>query len=255
MKKQCFVIAFACAALFMAACNKHDLPNIPKDKRFLVKELKYGDRNYAFRYDHDGFIDTIAVSGVHGFSYVYQVARHGARIDSVALIRNGAVESTNADIRYDQKGRIIGFTYYLYAFYQPFPSVITLTYGPSGNIATITRNSTGGTDLDTLTFNHRNDLQRWTQDWGSREVTTFTFDAYQNPLHYIDGLFVMFVEETFFWEYIFSEHNSTGKVRQYLNITEVTTIQNQYDTHQRLIKKNIASSASGQDSLMITYFH
>ncbi len=199
MKKQCFVIALACAALFLAACNKHDLPNTPKDKRFLVKELSYDGRNYAFQYDHAGFVTSIDVTGLHGFSYQYLVARHGKKIDSVSLIRNGAVESTNADIRYDHKGRIIGYSYYLYAIFQPYPTVVTLTYSPAGNIATLTRTFGTIVDPDTLTFDHHNDLQRWTQDrQNSRRGWTFAADEYKNPLHYIDDLFVMFVEETFF---------------------------------------------------------
>ncbi|WP_143097827.1 hypothetical protein [Chitinophaga sp. CF118] len=240
MKKQTFIIAVACSILFLIACNKSDYLENPfqkeknKQKPFL-KEIIHATRNYSFHYDHMGYIDSISVIDLH-LTYVYRVAHHGKRIDSVSLVEDAAIVSTNGNIKYDNMGRITQFTYY--PRYDPLVSVnvITLTYDYNGQIKKIAYSSNGSTHYDTLTFDNHSNLIRWAQP---QNLSTFTYATGLNPLYYIDDLYVMFTEEKSFWQYLFSQHNSITKYLQDGVNYETTSYQNLYDGHHRLIKKTI----------------
>jgi hypothetical protein len=250
MKKKAFVLAVACSILFLASCNKlDDMGNPFQKKHPFLKELKHGTRSYSFYYDHIGFVDSISVIDFH-VAYVYRVTHHGKKIDSVSLVQNGSLISTNGNIQYDSKGRITQYTYY--PRYEPRadPGINTLTYDHNGYIKTIAYSRSGFTNYDTLTFNQYSNLIRWAQPG---VLSTFTYDAGLNPLYYVDDLFVMVTEERILWEFIFSQHNSVTKIRQSVNY-EVTNFQNQYDTYNRLVKKNIEMS-SVRDSLEFRYLN
>lgn len=252
MKKN-ILMAVATVLLFVASCKKSDYPNhiFNGKKDPFLKEMVHGTRHYLFYYDHTGFVDSIRAVDVHT-TYLYRVAHHGKRIDSVSLIQNGAVVSTHGNIQYD-KGRIIQYTYYLYAIPGAPPALHTITY-EQGHIKTITRSGLI-TNSDTLTFNQQDNLVKWVQNniHSPLNETTFTHDAHLNPLYYIDDLFIMFTEETFFWEFIFSQHNSIGKVHRQYNVTE-TDYLNQYDSYGRLVKKLMLTNST-RDSLQFNYFY
>lgn len=248
-------MAVAIGLLLVASCKKTDYPDDIFDhgkKEPFLQEMIHGTRHYLFYYDNKGFVDSIRAVDAHT-TYLYRVVHHGKRIDSVSLIQNGAVVSTHGNIQYDNKGRIIQYTYFLRAFPEAPPAVISLTY-EQGHIKTITQSGFIESS-DTLAFNPQHNLVRWVQKrlHAPFVETSFTYDLGLNPLYYIDDLFVMFTEETFFWEFIFSRHNSTRKEVQSTH-TQVTDYVNQYDTYGRLLKKRMQENMM-RDSLEFRYFH
>ena len=255
MTKKNTLMAVAIAFALVVACRKSDYPcddfDNSQHKPFL-KEIVHGTRHYLFYYDPAGFVDSIRAVDVHT-TYLYRIAHHGKRIDSVSLVQNGVVVSTNGNIQYDHKGKIIQYTYTLNAVPGTPPVLVTLTY-EQGHIKTIAKSGLMNS-VDTLLFNGQHNLMKWTENYihSPLAVTTFTYDPGVNPLYYIDDLFVMFTEESFFWEFIFSQHNSTSKERQQYGV-EVTNYVNRYDPHGRLVKK-LMEVNSLRDSLEFRYIH
>jgi hypothetical protein len=255
MKKKVILVSITTGILFLISCHKIDFRDFfhKGKKEPFLKELMHGSRRYVFYYDRAGFIDSIRAI-YPGSGYVYRVVHRGKKIDSVSLVQNGTLVSTNGDIEYDHKGRITGFTYYL-RIVPAAPARYTITY-EGGNIRTITeRRSPSSANFDTLTFNSQNNLVQWLQTISHTPVlvTTFTYDEGLNPLYFIDNLFVMFTEEHFIWEFVFSEHNSTGKTRTTSTVDHWEYI-NEYDRHGRLSKK-LMLQGSRRDSLVYRYIH
>ena len=244
MKNAAKLTIVGCLLVFAIACNKLDnwwdhVHGGNAGKKLNLKELKHGNRVYRFFYDHAGFVDSIRATDPSN-NYTYVVYHHGPRIDSASLIQGGSTVSTNGDIHYGPRGNITSFTYNLYAFPGFPPQTVTLTYDARGNIKTI------GTE--TLHFNHDNDLVHWER---SSLSAAYTYDNKLNPLYFIDDLFVMFVEERYIWEYAFSQHNSTNKTYDdgHLSFAD----ENDYDAHQRLVKKKFTEGGSLPDSLEFSY--
>ena len=250
MKKNPSLLVIATLALFLS-CNKLDhwwdfVKDGKASKALRLDEMQHKGRIYEFFYHNDNMLDSIVAREVLS-KYTYVIFRHGKRLDSVSLIQDGSTVSTNGNIQYDQKGRITGYTYFLHAFPAP-PTHYSITYDNKGNIRTIAKSFLGNSEVDTLIFNGDNNLVHWDRSF---DDLNYNYDNHLNPLYYIDNLFVMFVEEQFFWEFVFSQHNSTRKTYESDNFQ--VNYQNTYDANGRLIKKWFVERSTPQDSLEFRY--
>jgi hypothetical protein len=201
----------------------------------LVKRMMLKDRNYLFYYNNENQLDSIVVEGGQNLRYVYSVAYTNGMIDSVSTIDNGELVSTHDDIQFDSEGRIVAYKYFFKVPGSEGEFVqYHVTYDSDGNIVSI--NDTN------YVYDDNNDL---IQGFGA----TFTPDDTPNPLHQIQNLFAIVVEETFMWEYIFSKNNTAtksigGEIFYYGNVFE----------HDRLLFTEILNS-QGQTVDIINFYY
>jgi hypothetical protein len=264
MNTHALAVIVTCSMLVITSCRKPDRPYIPcpkeKDKCFVLRELQTSSHTYVFHYDQAGLVDSISGTNSDEPPFVIRVARNGRRIDSVYPGQNGeSFAYTSKDFRYDDKGRITGYTFYSRNVFPAVVLPVFITYGPDGNIATIS--SDGLTD--SLTFNQNNDVVRWRESGLTFHiVSTFTYDTKVNPLYCIDDLFAI-LGDAGVRQFMFSQHNSIGQVRTWHpddDFREVSMYENKYDAFHRLTKKIIKRTIffKGQpaeyvDSLMFRY--
>jgi YD repeat-containing protein len=259
MKPICVVAALVC---FLTACQKQNLledkssspdlasartKNGTNGKKFLLKEFVNDDavnapRHYLFFYAQNGRLDSIQVTG--DIEFTYRVFYKGSRIDSVNLVENGTIVSTNTHFQY-KGNRIIKFDYYCRRCGQPeeFPSVRTFEYDTKGHII-----KAGDEQLN---YDGDDNVLEWTKSFAPNSAT-YTYDSNLNPFYNVKDLFAIVVEEAYLWEYSFSKHNSISKT--YAG-GENVAYQNQYDDWGRLISKTFYDvNQNGNNSFSFTYY-
>ena len=219
-------------------------------KDFRIREMIHNNRHYVFFYNQRGDVDSVRITQ-GSLSYAYKVYYQGARIDSVNLVMNGIIYSTNTDFTYKGKW-ITGYTYYFRAsnFAIP-PQPYTFTYDHKGNITAIHSNyATSYEAVDSFIYNDNNDVVQSIEHIGSLN-STYTYDTTINPLYFIP-LFAIFVEEHIFIEQGLSAHNSLS--RTYANGTIVNYL-NQYNALGQLTGKTFYdNNQSGSNSYTFTYY-
>jgi hypothetical protein len=266
MKPNCIPLAAACFLLLLTtACQKERLQGEPMAaqkaalqvsgnkntaRNLQLKEMTFGDRHYLFVYNRRGDVDSVIVSG--DIEYVYKVYYKGSHIDSVNLLTNGQITSTNTNFQY-QGNLITSFDYFYRAGYYPFPHSFYFTYDNQKRIQTISDNSPAAPEE--LTYDSGNNVIGWSRPAGSY-TATYTYSDKLNPLYYVDNLFAIFVEEHFIYEYAFSQHVSITKTYSDISQTNVlVSYNNQYNSLGQLISKTFfENNGTGKNVYTFTYY-
>lgn len=234
----CATLTFTILFLTLTGCKEGLLEEIMNRKgiakKIMVQEVIHDGRHYEFVYDKKGRVDYIDASQDGAHMYRYEVTYKNNLLYSAALIENGEVVSENHDFKYDKRKNIIEYTYSWYTIDVPggVHSVKNFAYDNMDRLISVKEN--GGET--TFEYDHAdNVIQSTTQ----RSETTYTYDNKLNPLHLVPDLFAIVVEETFFWEFIFSGHNSETRHKLILHNMELqnTTYMNEYDPYFRLVSK------------------
>lgn len=204
-------------------------------KKIQLKELAHNARHYQFTYDKKGHVDHIKVLEDDELIYTYDATYRNGRLQSAELVENGAVVSENSEFEFDDRGNITGFTYIWWIEGLPggARTEFNFTYDDQNRVVSA---SADGTLRETYTYDNEDNLIKMISS--SRE-TTFTYDDGFNPLSLVPDLFALMVEEHFFWELSFSDHNSLTRHEVNTNnmVVNHTTYSNEYDRFFRLIRK------------------
>jgi len=251
------VLAFVASLATFTACKKDLEQNISDQKQsvnlgikqsnlnskdLVLKAFSFGGRTYTIFYGPGGRVDSIrAMSNTLQYSYI--VYYKGSRIDSVNLVLNGLIQSTNTNFQY--KGNVItSFDYYYRGYSLPYFTTYTYTYDSKKRIQTLqaTIMNTIISGPEQLNYDENNNVIEWTN---TRSTTQYTYDNKLNPLYLVPNLFAIVVEEHFLWEFSFSQYNSISKSSTGTNVL----YQNKYSNSGRLISKTYSGSG-----FTFTYF-
>jgi hypothetical protein len=228
----------------LIACDKGDflelVDGVSTVKKSVLKEFVFASRHYNLYYNLSGEIDSIRATEGTSLSYIYKVTYKGNEIDSVSLIDNGELVSTNKDFKYDSKGRITGYTYFMRDISSGGYSIpYSITYDNKGRITSINE--------ATYVYDNKNNVIKSS---AGGTTTEYTYDNYINPFYKTENLFALLVEETGYWEYLFSEHNSLTKITPASQVVYV----NHYDPKKRLIDKTGTSNGTVVEQLEFSYY-
>ena len=203
-----------------------------------VSSFTFNGRLYEFVYDSNGKVASITASQ-GSVAYMYVTHYEGDRLISADLVEDGKVMSSNTNFEYDKKGRVLSYDYVSY-FFPEYPEGVTqhytVSYDKKGNMIQAPDGSQLASD------NRGNIIQ-----WGG---TSFTFERASNPFYQIPDLWMVFVEEPFFWEFILSPNNATSRTAAN---GAVTTYQNQYDASGRLISRTGYMNGQEIEEISLSY--
>jgi hypothetical protein len=212
-----------CISIFVTACEKEKPqavtvdPNatitsersqaIAKTNNLILQAFTRDSRTYHFYYSPNGMVDSIVATGDD--QYVYRAWYKGNHLDSVILLDDGRIVSVHRNFQY--KGDlIVGYDYFDRIDNYPFPWSSSVLYDAQKRIVSIQRaHQNNLVGHQQWTYNANNDVVNRT-GFGSDDGS-YGYDSKLNPLHMVPDLFVLFVEESYIWEYSFSEHNSISK--------------------------------------------
>lgn len=195
-------------------------------------------RQYNFYYNGDNLVDSIAVGDP--VIYTYIVSYNDQAIESVNLRDGGEIVATNDQFTFDKKGNI---TSYRYTFFLPdleegISQTVDVTYDKRGRISNLT---------GPITYDNQSNITLWQQGSFSSQ---YSYEKSINPLYGVENLFVMLVEETYYWDYILSKHNSITKVTN--GGTPIEFV-NEYDKRKRLVSKTAIQNGTVVDQLTFSY--
>jgi hypothetical protein len=242
MKKPSYKILFITLLLVavFTGCNEElldellDRKGVAKKTR--LKEMTRDGRRYQFAYDNKGHVDYItAVEGGQTI-YTYDVTYKRKKLFLVQLVEQGNVVSENSNFEFDESGNIIEYTYtqYIEGVPEGVSTVNNLQYDDQNRLIFLT--SDGSPSGREWIYDNEDNVTRSTT---SGSETTYTYDNKRNPLNMVPDLFFLVVEETGYWEFIVSKHNSVTRSHftSWNNQTVNTTYTNEYDQYSRLVRK------------------
>lgn len=225
--------------------------SIAGKKDFRIMGFLRNGRTYDFYYNQNGDIDSVqAREGM--LRYTYKVYYKGSHIDSVNLVMNGVIQSTNTNFSYKGKW-ITSYDYYQRVLnFSPIPVTHTFNYDNKNRITSICYGQFSPCEYsEQYVYNENNDVSDFTSSIGSLSAT-FTYDTKLNPVQFIPGAFAIFVEEGFLLLPGLSEHNSLTKT---YSSGLVVNYNNQYDSMGRLVSRSFYdNNQNGQNTLTISYF-
>ena len=240
-RPSCKIVAITFALLaVLTGCNEEllnellDRKGVAKKTR--LKEMTRDGRQYQFAYDNKGQVDYIkAIEGGQTI-YTYEVTYKKKKLFLVQLVENGNVVSENSNFEFDESGNIIEYTYTQYVEEVPegVSTVHDLEYDDQNRLISLT--SDGASSGREWTYDNMDNV---TRSITSGSETTYTYDNKRNPLNMVPDLFFLVVEETGYWEFIVSKHNSVTRSHftTWNNQTVNTTYINEYDEFSRLVRK------------------
>jgi hypothetical protein len=247
------VFSYAVLTIFFIACQKEPNHSLALDQNrtsssarpqaiarsndLVVKTFTTADRTYSFFYSPNGTVDSVLVTGSR--SYAYRVTYKGSHLDSVYLVDNGRIVSTNSNFEY--KGNLItSFDYFDRIDNLLYPWTYSLTYDSQRRIQSIERSYQNKVlNQVQISYDNNGNITTW-NDFTSNSAT-YTYDIGLNPLHLIPDLFVIMVEEHWIWEYSLSQHNSISKT---YFAGQSLTYQNQYNGSGQLVAKSFSNNSN-----------